>query len=340
MDIASKSSFIRVTTKFGRKVMAREIETTREGIESCLQRYVREGLKVAIEAGNQTAWIHQVLVEMGAKVTVVHPAKVKPIAESRCKTDKIDAKILCELLRLNALPHPVHMPGLETRALRGLLTARRQLIGARTKLCNVVRGLVRQEGVRLAVRGLNTFKGWKELMARGFEHPHLATIVGSYYDIFVQLTRSIADLNRQLAGCERQDKRAARLRTMPKVGRIAALTFLAGVDDVKRFSSSRKLAAYAGLVPSVRSSGERTEYGHITREGRSELRAVWVQIAHLVAMDTTQATRPLRTWFTRLVRRRGKKTAIVALARRLLVIAYHLLREKTVYDPRRVKRAA
>ena len=85
------------------------------------------------------------------------------------------------------------------------------------------------------------------------------------------------------------------LPTGEQVGRIASLTFLAAVDDVKRFSSSRKLVGYSGLAPTVRQSGERTEYGAISREGRSELRAVWVQIAHLVARDKTKATQPLRT---------------------------------------------
>jgi len=80
-------------------------------------------LAVAIEAGNQTAWVYEVLVALGAKVTVVNPTKVKLIAESRRKTDKVDAKILCELLRLGGLPEPVHMPDKQTRALRGLLVA-------------------------------------------------------------------------------------------------------------------------------------------------------------------------------------------------------------------------
>ncbi len=98
---------------------------------------MKDGFSVAIEAGNQTAWVHEALVGMRAKVTVVNPTKVKLIAESRRKTDKIDARILCELLRVDALPTPVHMPDRNTRALRGLLVARRQLISARTRLCNV-----------------------------------------------------------------------------------------------------------------------------------------------------------------------------------------------------------
>ena len=101
------------------------------------------------EAGNQTAWIYEFLTELGAEVTVVNPSKVKAIAASRRKTDKIDAKLLCELLRLNALPYPVHMPSQSSRELRGMLVARRQLMQARSKLCNVVRGRLRQDGNRL-----------------------------------------------------------------------------------------------------------------------------------------------------------------------------------------------
>jgi transposase len=340
IDIASKSSYLYVTTKSGRRVASGESETSREAFESRLKRYVKDGLAIAIEAGNQTAWIYDALVAMGAKVTVVNPTKVKLIAESRRKTDKIDAKTLCELLRIDALPHPVHMPGKQARALRGLLVARRQLISARTKLCNVVRGMVRQEGTLLPARGLSTLVGWKQLLGNGFNQPHLAVIVATYFDSFKALTTSIRDLDRELGEREGKDPRAARLQTMPKVGRIAALTFLAAVDDPKRFASSRKLVGYSGLAPTVRSSGERTEYGPISREGRRELRAVWVQVAHLVAVDTSRATQPLRTWFNRVARHRGKKTALVALARRLLVIAYHLLRDETVYDATRLKRRA
>ena len=336
IDLAGVSSYVYVTDGRGKKVVAGEVATERSAFERRLKRFVRGGLSIAIEAGNQTAWVYEALVGLGAKVTVVNPTKVKLIAESRRKTDKIDAKILCELLRLDGLPCPVHMPDRETRALRGLLVARRQLVAARTKLCNVVRGMLRQEGTRLPARALSSFVGWQRLLADGFEQEHLAIVVASYFPTFVSLT----DIERELAAYERQDSRVARLKTMPRVGRIAALTFLAAVDDVDRFSSSRKLVGYSGLAPTVRSSGERTEYGSISREGRRELRAVWVQIAHLVAIDTTRATRPLRTWFNKVARRRGKKTATVALARRLLVIAYHVLREGAVYDAARLKRQA
>jgi transposase len=338
LDIAGLSSYVFITDAQGRKLASGPVATTRAALEARLRPLLRGGLAVAIEAGNQTAWIYEVLVALGAQVTVVNPNKVKLIAESRRKTDKIDAKLLGELLRLGGLPEPVHMPGRETRALRGLLVARRQLVAARTKVCNVVRGLLRQEGVRLPSHALMSWIGWQRLMEMGFEHEHLAVIVAAYSETFRRLMQSIQELDRELAERERRDARVARLQTMPRVGRISSLTFLAAVDDVNRFGSSRKLVGYSGLAPTVRASGERIEYGSITREGRKELRVVWVQIAHQVAIDTKPATAPLRRWFERVALRRGKKTATVALARRLLVIAYQLLRKGEDYNPRRLSK--
>lgn len=273
IDLAGVSSYAYVTDEKGRKLWAGPLKTEKSGFERVVKKFSRGGLSVAIEAGNQTAWVYEELVKLGANVTVVHPTKVKLIAESRRKTDKIDAKILRELLRLDA----------------------------------------------------------------GFQHDILS-IVAAYYESFLALTRSIHELDQQLAEHEKNEPRAARLKTMPKVGRIASLTFLAAVDDVNRFPTSLKLVGYSGLAPTVRQSGERTEYGAISREGRRELRAVWVQIAHLVATDNKRATQPLRTWFNRVARKRGKKTALVALARRLLVIAYQLLKTETDYDAARLKK--
>jgi len=340
IDIAMKSSYIYITDKQGRKKSSGQIPTRAESFRQRLRPYVQAGLSVAIEAGNQTAWIHDLLVDVGAKVTVVNPAKVKLIAESRRKTDKVDAKVLCELLRLDGLPHPVHVPDKKTRSLRGLLVARRQLVSARTKLCNVVRGMLRQEGIQLPARYLTSFVGWQRLMGRSYAHEHIGVVLDAYYQSFVSLTRSIQALDKQLAKRERQDTRTARLKTMPKVGRIASLTLLAAVDQVDRFGTSRKLVSYSGLCPTVRSSGERTQYGSISREGRSELRAVWVQIAHLVVRDTSRSTARLRQWYSKVASHRGKKTAIVALARKLLTIAYRILKDQTVYSSWLVGKAA
>lgn len=337
IDLGGVSSYAYVTDENGTKVWSGPIETSKPCLEGFVKKFHKAGLAVAIEAGNQTAWVYETLVAAEAKVTVVNPKKVALIAESRRKTDKVDAQVLCQLLRLDGLPHPVHMPDENTRALRGLLVARRQLVSTRVKLCNVVRGMLRQDGTRLPANALKSKVGWQRLFQAGFKHESTAAVVAAYFASFVALSKSIRELDEQLAEREQQDPRAARLETMPRVGRIASLTFLAAVDNVHRFSCSRKLVSYSGLAPTVRQSSDRTQYGAISREGRSELRAVWVQIAHLVAIDRSKATQPLRTWFQRVAKKRGKKTATVALARRLLVIAYQLLKTETNYDVKRLK---
>ena len=185
-----------------------------------------------------------------------------------------------------------------------------------------------------------SLEGWTRLMDRKYEHVHLAVVLESYFGSFKALTASIREVEKKIAEREKSDERADRLKTIPGVGRIASMTFLAAVDEVERFPSARKLVGYSGLSPTVRSSGERTEYGSISREGRRELRAVWVQIAHLVANDRRPEAQSLVRWYKRVAKRRGKKTATVALARRLLEIAYHMLKEGSDYEPSRMARAA
>jgi transposase len=336
IDVSSKKSYVVVCDAKGTTALSREVDTDSRALRSALESYVGDKLKVAIEAGGETAWIYDCLVELGAEVVVVNPKKVKLIAESRRKTDKIDAKILCELLRVDGLPRAVHMPSPAARVLRGMLKARRQLVRNRASLCNTVRGLLRQDGVKLAVRGLATLKGWRELLKCKYRHGHIIPILQAYFESFCSMTRSIRALDKELMELAKKDARVELLKTIPSVGPIAALTLVAAIDRVERFRSSRELVSYSGLAPIVRQSGERASYGPISREGRSEIRGVWVQIAHLVAHNDKGNAKPLRRWFLRVARRRGKKTALIALTRRLLTVAFFMLRTGEVFDAKKL----
>jgi transposase len=336
LDVSRKSTHVCIEDAQGRRVKRTVVATTPTELARAVERYAERGLRVAIEAGNQTAWIVDLLRELGAKVHVVHPLKVKLIAESKKKTDRIDAQLLAHLLRVGGLPEPVHVPSHRSRELRGLLVARRQLVQMRTKLLNVVRGLARQQRIELRPRALLTRAGWGDLAAAGLS-PALREVVTAYEATVQAASTALAALDRQLTQRARRDPRVARLETMPGVGPVSAQTLVAAVDTIERFASAKKLVAYAGLAPSVRASGERVEYGRITKQGRSEIRAVWVQAAHAVLAVKDATARPLQRWAERVSRRRGKKTALVALARKLLTIAFHLLRDGTTYDPRRLR---
>src|SRR5262245_13315754 len=336
LDVSTKSTHVYIENDKGRGVKRAAIATSPEMLEATLRPFLQRGLKVAIEAGNQTAWIVDVLREVGAKVHVVHPVKVKWIAESKKKTDRIDARLLAYLLRIDALPEPVHVPTPRSRELRALLVARRQLVQVRTRLINVVRGLLRQHRIGLKARALLTPRGWRELTQRELPTA-LRPIVAAYEATVRETTVALKALDDRLTQRAAADPRIARLESIPGVGRISAQTLVAAVDRIERFPTAKQLVAYSGLVPSVRAS---VEYGRITKEGRSEIRAVWVQAAHAVLAVKGAAARPLQQWCERLAQRRGKKTALVALARKLLTIAFHLLRDHTTYDPRRVRLVA
>ena len=334
LDVSMKSTHIYIEGAHGRRVHRCAVATTPAGLSGALAPF-RRALRVAVEAGGQTAWIVEVLRELGAAVHVVHPLKVKWIAESKKKTDRVDAELLAGLLRIGGLPAPVHVPSRRCREVRGLLLARRQLVQARTKLINVVRGLARQQQVTLPARALQRAAGWERLSTRPLSAA-VRNVVEAYRATVEAMTAALKALEQELGTKATADPRIAQLESIPGVGRVSAQTLVATVDTIRRFPGAKQLVAYSGLVPSVRASGERIEYGPITKQGRSEIRAVWVQAAHAVLVVKDPIARPLQRWWAQVAKRRGKKTAFVALARKLVTIAFHLLREGTTYDPRRL----
>lgn len=338
LDLASQESHVCVLTAKGQKVLSCRLATTRQAMAKVLGPLVEQGIGVAVEAGGSTRWVHESLLGLGVReVVVVNPNKVRLIAESRKKTDKVDARLLAELYRLDGLPEPVHMPSPEAAGLRMLIKARNGLVEARTKLMNTVRGFLRGQGVLLPPRWLVTASHWPEIMER--EELDLATrqVLGSYFASLQRLADSIREIEASIKDRSRLDRRVELLQTIPGVGPHSATALVAAVDDIQRFKTGKHLASYCGLAPTVRNSGEREITGHINRQGRSEVRRTFVQAAHVLAISTSRAARPLRSWFEVVRSRRGYKTAVVALARRLLCLAFQLLRQMAPYDPARLK---
>ena len=236
LDVSRKSTHVCIEDGQGRRVTRGVVPTTPTGLAGVVERYAERGRRVAIEAGNQTAWIVDLLRELGAKVHVVHPLKVKLIAESKKKTDRIDAQLLAHLLRIGGLPEPVHVPSHRSRELRGLLVARRQFVHMRTRLVNVVRGLARQQRIELRRRALRTHGG-SQLAAANLS-PALREVVAAYEATVQAVGTALGALDRQLAQRARRDPRVARLETMPGVGPVCAQTLVAAVDTIDRFATA------------------------------------------------------------------------------------------------------
>ena len=190
------------------------------------------------------------------EVVVVNPNRVRLIAESRKKTDSVDARLLAELLRLGAAPE-VHVPSAEARRKRTQLSVRRQLVRQRTGVVNQARGLLRGWGVSLEARGLGTLQGWKKVLRRKELPPYVKELVAVLGGVFEQLSEALEGMKLRLNEEAAGDERVKRLQTIPGVGKISALTLVAAVDQVERFQTSKQMTGYFGIVPTVRASGER-----------------------------------------------------------------------------------
>jgi len=236
------------------------------------------------------------------------------------------------LLRMDGLPKPIYVATGKSRELRDLLRSRQQLIKSTTSLMNHVRGLLKQEGIRLKAKAFLSDEIFSRLRENGSIPSHIVPVLACYERTIAELYKQRRAMDKIIAGYRNKD--IDLLKTIPGFGEVASKTIYSAVSTIKRFQRAKQLTSYCGLVPSVRSSGARADYGHITREGRSEVRHIAVQSAQAVLRCKTIESLPLRKWHERVAKRRGFKTAIVGLARKLMEIAFYVLRDGRGYDAR------
>ena len=332
MDISSKSFMVHAINSKNKRVFKGEIKPTRQGLRKMIRALGRQTKLVVFEAGNQLKWIALELKQIkGVHVHVVHPNEIKWINQSSAKTDKIDARKLARLARGDMLPRKVHIVEGRVRQLRELISARHTLQSKRVALINSIRGCLKQEGYRLPEKFFS-HADWRGHLERMRVADTQKLILTSYMTSIESLLAAEAELTARILEIEHEDLQ--RLESIPGIGGLSSRVILSAVDDVRRFDGKKSLSKYGALTPRIYQSGGVTHLGRINRDGRHEVRRVLLQCAHTVARMKSYEARPLRMFFERIRQRRGKKIAIVALARKLLTIAYGVLRTQTMYDPK------
>lgn len=279
--------------------------------------------KVAMESSNQVASLYRQLASKGYSVSVSHPKKTRYIAEAKIKSDRVDSKAIAELVRLDALPL-AYMPDEETAMLREKVRRRAFLVRERVKLRVKIKSILTYEGIKPpSDHGLFTEKGKAWLHTLDLES------VESYLRILDVLDDEVKLLSKQLKGLAEDDEDVKLLMTIPGIGYYSALLVKSEIGDINRFPFGDRLCSYAGLVPSTHASGSSIRHGGITKEGSRWLRWVMVEAAqtHVHKYDTamTQA-------YHRIAERRGKQVAVVAVARKLLMCCYSVLKNKRAYQ--------
>lgn len=316
------------------------VKTEREYLRTLLSKHPID--LVVMEACSCSGWVNDLCQELGLKTLVcsTHEEAWRWRNVKR-KTDKDDALKLARLAAVGQLK-ATHVPSIETREYRGLIKYRKQLVGTENRLKNSIRAVFNRQGIVIS-RGERTWWSGREQL-ESFRKPIEACALDELWkgQLDQQLTqldqiqRLLATIEKKLDGVAKTDNRVKRVMKIPGVGRVTAEAIVTAIDDAKRFQTGRQVSAYAGLVPRQYQSGETDRRGRITKRGSRLLRTLLVECAWCSLKYNPWA----RLTYERIhggkqVRR---KKAAVALARRILVIAWAMLRDESDYDPKKLLR--
>ncbi|MEM3084812.1 MAG: IS110 family transposase [Nitrososphaerales archaeon] len=282
-----------------------------------LDEYADKIERVAMEASTSIVPIYRKLKHKGCDVLVSHPKETKMISKNMIKTDKVDSTILAELTRLNALPLS-YMPDETVAELREKVRRRAFLVRTRTKFKAKIKACLLYNGVEEPAYGLFTAEGIKWL------HSVRMDAVESYLPVIAALDKQIAKISLELTRMAPEDDDSKLLMTIPGIGYYTALLIKSEIGEIKRFFDGEHLCSYAGLVPSVNSSGTRKRYGNITKEGSRWLKWITVECVTTHLKYDTSITRA----YHRIAQSKGKKIAKVAAARRLWMCCYSVLKNR------------
>src|SRR6059058_5375897 len=333
LDLGDRSSWYCVLDEVGEVLLEQKLSTTPKAMKEVFGGMPRS--RIALETGMHSPWLSRLLSELGHEVIVAHARNVRLIGESRRKDDRLDARTLARLVRIDPqLLCPVKHRSAKAQADLTVIRARAGLVRARTALINTARGLTKSYGERL--RGCNS-RNMKPEKASGLS-PELQAVLEPLLVGIEMLSEQIHEYNEHIEKlAEESYTQVELLKQVKGVGTLIALTFLLTLEDAHRFKKSRDVGCYLGLQPGRRNSGQSEPQMHISKEGDPYLRTLLVQGAHHI-LGPFGADSDLRRWGLKLAERggkNGKKRAIVATARKLAVLLHRLWVSGEVYEPLR-----
>lgn len=283
-------------------------------------RTLRADDEVVLEATGNSAILVRLIAPFVRRVVVANPVQVRAIAWAKVKTDKIDAGVLAKLHASGFLPE-VWVPDEETQARRRVAAERTQLVSHMTRLKNRIQSVLHANLIPRYAGALFGKRGRAWLDAQPLAEDQKRTIARHLGELD-RIGAELAELDKVLANEALGDDRVRRLMTIGGVNAVVAMSVLAAIGEITRFSSPEKLVSYLGLNPRVRQSGERPAFhGRITKQGRAHARAMLVE----AAWSVVSGPGPLRAFFLRIRAKRGNQVAAVATARKLAVLIWHLL---------------
>ena len=299
----------------------------REEAEKFYRDLATQGIKVRVgmEASGHARWFERLLSELQFELWIGDAAEIRTKRVRKQKTDRQDAQLILTLMLEDRFPQ-IWVASWENRDLRQLLWHRHRMVQARTRIMNQLQAVALNEGLRCKKRL------WREAGREQLEAFQLAPWSSQrrrdLLELLDRLDPTIAKLTQAIEQEVEKCPEAQRLRTHPGVGPLTALAFVLIIGRADRFQCGKQIASYLGLVPLEESSGNRRRLGHITKQGNSLLRFLLVEAAQV----TVRSIPEWRSKYFHLAMRRGRKIAKVAMARRLAVQMYWMMRKGWDYE--------
>ena len=331
IDLHRKFSSVCIMDAEGQIIKRKRLYHHGGELESFFQN--QSSLKCALEPVDNWGWVVDALQSLGHEVHLANTYKVRLIAESRIKTDKVDAKVLADLLRTGFLPE-AYVASPTLRDQRTYLRYRIDLSRQRARLKTQIKRLLRIENYQVP-NFANLFgkKGRLWLEATNLRPIHerikresLETI--RHYDAY------LTKLDTEIRHRSEENEDIQRLMTIPGIGKLSAQVILAEVGPMERFPTAKHFGSYCGLGVSQRSSGGKSRFGSITKQGNKYIRWILVEGAQKAKFSDPN----LKRFFDRIAYKRGKSKAVIAVARKLAEICWQVVTKKVAYDTNRVCR--
>ena len=329
IDVSLRSCALCIVDGKGNVLLERELPCEVSDIAECLRAFPYPIERVGFEAGTMSQHLFFGLTKVGFDVVCMEARQVNAaLSAMRNKTDKNDARGIAQVLRTGWFS-PVHMKSREAHGVRALLSTRKALLKKTMDLANEVRGLLKVFGIRLPMTVKHgSFDGVVRPLIEMDEV--LVHALVPLLDARVALYEHFLELDRRVKRAASQDDVCMRMMTVPGVGPIASLTFKAAVDDPTRFKRSRTVGAHFGLTPRRYQSGEHDNPGRISKAGDRDVRATLYAAANALLMRTMAGSQ-IKSWGMRLVRTKGRRRAVVAVARKLAVLLHRMWTDGTEF---------
>ena len=333
MDLGDKTSRYCVLQRNGEVEWEASVPTSKKGLSQAFSQTSR--CRIALEVGTHSPWVSRLLKQWGHEVIVANARQVRLISQSSSKDDRLDARTLARLARVDPqLLHPIRHRSEKAQGHLLTIRVRALLVETRTALVNAARGFSKANGERLA-----------SCAAESMTVDILKGLGEELEEALKPLVEQVESLSQQIKTCDAKIEQIARvdypetklLKQVSGVGTLIALSFVLTVDDRERFQKSRDVGSYVGLRPQRSQSGARDPQLGISKEGDRYLRTLLVQGAHYI-LGWRGPDTDLRRWGLALAARGGKnakKRAVVAVARKLAVLLHRLWATGEVYEPLR-----